>query len=87
MKKVILSVAMLLMISASANAKTLILKGDAADSFIGRHFPDASIPGPVSGAFTYINKMGKQSRGFAQCSVPAMGGRSDGEVSECSVRF
>ena len=87
MKKVILSAATLLMMVPSANARTVILKGEAADLFIARHFPNADIPGPVSGAFTYIYSRGKRVTGHAQCDVPAMGARSDGAVSTCSVKY
>jgi hypothetical protein len=75
------------MISALAEAKTVELKGDAADSFIASHFPNVVIPGPVNGAFTYINNKGRKIRGHAACSVPAMGARSDGAVSTCSVKY
>ena len=79
--------AILLAISPSANAKPVVLKGAAADSFIAKYFPDASIPGPVEGAFTYTNKKGRHVKGHAKCDVPAMGARSDGAVSECSVFY
>jgi hypothetical protein len=87
MKKIIVSIAILCAAATSANANTVILNGKAADSFIARHFPNASIPGPVAGAFTYINKSGRHARGHASCYVPAMGGRSDGEVSKCTVKY
>jgi hypothetical protein len=87
MKRLILSVTLFLMISPLANAKNVDLNGDAADSFIARHFPDADIPGPVKGVFTYVNKSGQPKKGYAECFVPAMGGRSNGEVSSCSVIY
>jgi hypothetical protein len=87
MNKIILASAALLFIASSANAKPVILKGQAAESFIGKYFPQASIPGPVSGAFRYVDKRGRHRKGHARCSVPAMGGRSDGEVSHCSVTW
>jgi hypothetical protein len=87
MNKIILASATLLLVSSPANARAVILKGQAADSFIGKYFPQASIPGPVSGAFSYIDKTGRHRKGHAECSVPAMGGRSDGEVSRCSVMW
>jgi hypothetical protein len=70
-----------------AYAKTVVLSGDAADKFIERHFPNADIPGPVKGAFKYVNRYGKIARGYAKCFVPAMGGQSNGEVSSCNVRY
>jgi hypothetical protein len=87
MNKIILALAAILFVSSSANAEAVILKGQAAESFIGKYFPQASVPGPVSGAFSYIDKRGRHRKGHAECSVPAMGGRSDGEVSRCSVTW
>ena len=87
MNKIILASATLLLVSWSVNAEAVVLKGQAAESFIGKYFPQASIPGPVSGAFGYIDKRGRHRKGHADCSVPAMGGRSDGEVSRCSVTW
>ena len=87
MKKILLSLAILLAIAPSANARTIILKGDAADTFIGKHFPNADIPGPVEGPFVYLNRTGRRTKGFARCSVPAMGERSDGAVSTCAVKY
>lgn len=87
MKKVILFSTLVLMFSPLANAKNVELSGAKADSFIARHFPDADIPGEVKGVFTYINKDGQKKRGYAECFVPAMGGRSDGDVSTCSVIY
>jgi hypothetical protein len=85
MNKIILALAALLLISSSADAA--ILKGQAAESFIAKYFPEASIPGPVSGAFSYVDKGGRHRKGHAECSVPAMGARSDGAVSRCSVTW
>jgi hypothetical protein len=87
MKNFLLSLAMLLAFSPIANARTIILKGDAADAFISKHFPNADIPGPVEGPFVYLNRMGRRTKGFARCSVPAMGARSDGAVSTCTVKY
>ena len=87
MKKLILSAIMMLAIAPLAHAQNLNLDGDKADSFISRHFPDAEIPGPVKGTFQYINKNGEKKQGYAECFVPAMGGRSDGQVSSCSVIY
>lgn len=87
MKKIILPAAMLLVIADAANARPVILKGDPADAFIAKHFPNAELPGPVSGAFTYLSKRGRQAAGHARCFVPAIGARSDGAVSTCSVWY
>jgi hypothetical protein len=87
MNKIILASAALLFIASSANAKAAILRGQAAESFIAKYFPQASLPGPVSGGFSYIDKRGRHRRGHARCSVPAMGARSDGAVSRCAVTW
>ena len=85
MKKLILLC--VLSVSAFAHAKTVNYQGEVAESFIGRHFPDAAIPGPVEGIFHYINRHGQWRQGYASCFVPAMGGRSNGEVSFCQVEY
>jgi hypothetical protein len=85
MKKLVFASAALFFLFAATNAEAEILKGAAADSFIAKYFPHADIPGPVEGPFVYIDKWGKHRRGHANCNVPAMGARSDGEVSRCSV--
>jgi hypothetical protein len=88
MRRLILPVAMLLMITASASAfEAEKLRGAAADAFIAKYFPNAAIPGPFKGEFTYTNKKGEQTRGLAKCLVPAMGARSDGAVSMCKVLY
>jgi hypothetical protein len=87
MKKVILFVTLLTAFSPFANAKEVSLSGPAADSFLSRHFPDADIPGPVKGLFQYTDKNGKVRRGYAECFCPAMGGRSDGQVTTCDVIY
>ena len=56
-----------------------------ADEFIEKHFPNADIPGPVEGKFKY--RSGARKKGYAKCFVPAMGGRSDGIESSCSVTY
>jgi hypothetical protein len=76
----------IVLLSTLAQAKTVELKSDAADSFIARHFPNAAIPGPVEGAFKYV-RHGRITRGHAKCFVPAMGERSDGVVSSCKVAY
>lgn len=88
MKRLTLPVAMLLMICSSADAfEAEKLRGEAADSFIAKYFPNAAIPGPFKGEFTYTNKKGEQSKGLAKCLVPAMGARSDGAVSMCKILY
>jgi hypothetical protein len=87
MNKFLLASAALLLVSAATNAEAAILKGAAADSFIAKYFPNAVIPGPVEGAFVYIGKWGGNRRGHAKCDVPAMGARSEGAVSRCSVTW
>ena len=63
------------------------LTGEAAESFIERHLPAAEIPGPVEGAFTYQNARGARKTGVAKCFYPAMGARSNGAVTSCSVVY
>jgi hypothetical protein len=86
MRTFVLSLAMLMTIGAAANARPVILKGKAAEAFIAKYFPGADIPGPVAGDFHYV-KHGRREKGHARCSVPAMGARSDGAMSECSVIY
>jgi hypothetical protein len=87
MKKLILSSVLLLALSPFAHAQTVTLDDAAADDFIARHFPDASIPGPVNGTFKYVAKDGRTLQGYADCFVPAMGERSDGVVSTCTIQY
>ena len=87
MNRSILSVAMFLMISSAANAQAVKLRGEAADSFVTKYFPNAAVPGLIKGEFTYTNKRGEQTKGLAKCVVPAMGARSDGAVSICKVLY
>ena len=87
MKTIVLSAALILAICAWARAEIVNLTGEAADIFIKSEFPDAPIPGPVEGAFTYTNKSGEQIKGYADCSVPAMGARSEGAVSVCTINY
>jgi hypothetical protein len=72
--------------ASPAYARTVHLRGDEADAFITKNFPDAEIPGEVKGKFTYIEH-GRRRVGHAKCYVPAMGGRSDGAVSTCTVVY
>jgi hypothetical protein len=69
--------------ASAAEARYVWYSGAKADAFIAKYLPGASIPGPINQAFTY----GYHRHGWASCMVPAMGGRSDGEVSQCYVKF
>ncbi len=86
MKKVILSAAALIALASSAFAHPVTLKRAAADAFIAKYFPNAYIPGDLEGPFSYVRQGGKNV-GHAKCNVPAMGARSDGAVSTCSVWY
>jgi hypothetical protein len=86
MKKLILAAAIACLLATPALARTVHLKGQKAEDFIAKYFPDAQIPGPVEGSFTY-QKNGHAKTGHATCNVPAMGARSDGAVSECTVKY
>lgn len=59
------------------------LEGDAAVSFIEKHFPNADVPGSVEGPFNYT--VGKKT-GIAKCFYPAMGGRSEGAEVNCELK-
>ncbi len=75
------------MISAgSAEARTIWLAGASADQFIARHYPHAEIPGSINAAFSYYAHH-RLRHGWGSCIVPAMGARSDGQVSTCYVKF
>ena len=86
MLRTLLSAVALLVLSASAWANPVTLEGKAAEAFIARNFPKADIPGDVAGVFTYAHHGGRRT-GRAQCSVPAMGARSEGAVSTCKVWY
>jgi hypothetical protein len=87
MKKLLLTAAALMLLAPIAQAKNVELSGDAAESFLTRHFPDADIPGDVKGVFLYVNKHGETKRGYAECHYPAMGERSNGIVTTCAVIY
>jgi hypothetical protein len=88
MKYIVVFTAALMVISTSASARTVRLKGDkAVEAFIQKYFPEASIPGPVSGPFKYVDSRGRRRKGDAVCDVPAMGARSDGAVSVCTIHY
>jgi hypothetical protein len=74
-------------LSSSAEARTVRLKGAAAEAFISKNFPKADIPGPVSGRFRYVDARGRTKWGEADCNYPAMGGRSEGDVTTCTVHY
>ena len=84
---IFVGVAALIMISWSAQAQAAKLRGPAADSFVARYFPNAAVPGPIKGQFTYTNRRGDKVTGLAKCNVPAMGARSEGAVSVCKVLY
>jgi hypothetical protein len=86
MKKMALAVIALGIFVLPAQARTVHLSGKKADAFIARHFPNADIPGDVDGGFSYVAR-GCKRFGRAHCHVPAMGERSDGVVSSCTVRY
>ena len=86
MKKLMWSLTLCALFSSPAYALTVHLKGKRADAFIAKHFPKASIPGPVEGSFTY-DVLHYKRYGRASCNVPAMGARSDGAVSTCTVVY
>jgi hypothetical protein len=83
MNKAILAVAAGLV---TAFTQPVVLKGHSADAFISTHFPNAVIPGDVTGKFAY-DRHGRKRVGHAKCNVPAMGARSDGAVSTCTVWY
>jgi hypothetical protein len=80
------SLAMCGLFASPAQALTAHLRGAKADAFVARHFPNADIPGMVQGRFTY-GGFHHRRRGRATCNVPAMGARSDGAVSTCTVVY
>jgi len=81
-----MSLVMVMLVAPPAHARTVRLRGARADAFIAKHFPNADIPGPVSGAFRYGRPHHRRT-GRATCFVPAMGERSDGVVSTCTVKY
>ena len=87
--KMFAMVALVLVAGSSqfAQAKNVTLQGARADAFIARHFPDADIPGPIVGRFGYMTQTGQQLKGYADCFVPAMGGRSNGQTTSCDVIY
>jgi hypothetical protein len=87
MNRLIFASAALLVAFSSANAQAVKLRGDAADSFIAKYFPNASGGGLIKGQFTYVGKSGAKSSGLAKCVVPGKGARSDGAVSLCKVLY
>ena len=86
MKKLVFFVGVLGLCASPAQARTVHLRGDKADAFITKNFPNAEIPGDVKGEFSYT-KHGHKMVGHASCNVPAMGARSDGAVSTCTVVY
>jgi hypothetical protein len=86
MKRLMLTLTLCALSVSPAYALTVHFKGKRADAFIAKHFPSASIPGPVEGSFTY-GVFHYKRYGRASCNVPAMGARSDGAVSTCTVVY
>jgi hypothetical protein len=87
MNRLIVASAALVMISSSANAQAVKLRGSAADAFVAKYFPNAAVPGRIKGQFTYTSKSGAKGSGLAKCDIPAMGARSEGAVSLCKVLY
>jgi hypothetical protein len=87
MNRLIVAGSAIVMISSSANAQAVKIRGAAADSFVAKYFPNAAVPDRVKGQFTYANKSGERHTGLAKCDIPAMGARSDGAVSLCKVLY
>jgi hypothetical protein len=87
MNRLIVFAAALVMMSSSAHAQAVKLRGPAADAFVAKYFPNADVPGRVKGEFTYTSKSGRKGSGLAKCDIPAMGARSDGAVSLCKVIY
>jgi hypothetical protein len=69
-----------------AHANVVTLTGEAAQTFVQKYFPNASVPGPVKGTFEYT-KDGQTKKGLANCFFPAMGEASDGVVAKCDVVY
>jgi hypothetical protein len=87
MSRLIVVGAALVMMSSSAHAQAVKLRGPAADAFVAKYFPNAAVPGRVKGQFTYPSRGGRKGSGLAKCDIPAMGARSDGAVSLCKVIY
>lgn len=86
MRMRVLAGTLLVVAQAAAAAEPVTLTGKAAEAFIAQSFPNAYIPGDVSGAFHY-DRNGRKGVGHAKCSVPAMGARGDGAVSTCTIWY
>jgi len=86
MKTLVLAGTLLAVAQIAAAADPVTLKGKQAEAFIAKYFPNAYIPGDVSGAFHY-DRDGRKGVGHAKCSVPAMGAAGDGVVSTCTVLY
>ena len=87
MNSLIFASAAIFMTFSSAQAQAVKLRGEAADSFVAKYFPNASGPGLIKGQFNYTNKSGAKTSGLAKCVIPAAGARSDGAVSLCKVLY
>ena len=88
MKKALLvltSGSLISLFAHSTSACQTKIASTTADNFISEYFPQADIPGPIHGTFSYIDSTGYPQQGTADCFVPAMGSASDGVVSTCAV--
>ena len=84
MNRLIVSLAALLVISSSASAQAVKLRGEAADAFVAKYFPNAGAPALIKSTFTYTRKNGVKSSGLAKCIIPE---RSDGAISLCKILY
>jgi hypothetical protein len=84
MNRLVVSLAALILISSSASAQAVKLRGEAADAFVAKYFPNAGAPALIKSTFTYASKNGQRGRGLAKCIVPA---RSEGGESVCKVLY
>jgi hypothetical protein len=66
MNRLIVFAAALVMMSSSAHAQAVKLRGPAADAFVAKYFPNADVPGRVKGEFTYTSKSGRKGSGLAK---------------------
>jgi hypothetical protein len=83
-KYLIIGVSLAAVFAASeAQARYVWYFGKKAEAFIAKYLPGALIPGAINQAFVYD----RRRHGWASCRVPAMGARSEGEISECYVKF
>ena len=70
MSRLIVVGAALVMMSSSAHAQAVKLRGPAADAFVAKYFPNAAVPGRVKGQFTYTSRGGRKGSGLANATFP-----------------